>query len=67
MNILEELYLGNIEPQKRTPEYEKEYKILLGYADRHESDLRGTLNEHQNETLCKSSSTATTRCAASAK
>ena len=53
MNILEELYLGNIEPQKRTPEYEKEYKILLGYADRHESDLRGTLNEHQNETLQK--------------
>lgn len=53
MNILEELYLSNIDPQKRTREYEKEYNTLLGYADRHESVLRGTLNEQQNETLQK--------------
>ena len=53
MNILEEFYLGNIDPQKRTREYEKEYNTLLGYADRHESVLRATLNEQQNETLQK--------------
>ena len=53
MNILEELYLGNIDPQKRTREYEKEYNTLLGYADRHESVLRATLTEQQNETLQK--------------
>ena len=51
MNILEELYLGNFDPQKRNREYEKEYNTLLGYADRHESDLRAALNEQQNDTL----------------
>ena len=53
MNILEELYLGNIDPQKRTHEYDKEYSTLLGYADRHKSVLRATLTEQQNETLQK--------------
>ena len=53
MNILEELYLGNIAPQRRNREYEKEYNIILGYADRHESVLRAALNEQQNETLQK--------------
>ena len=53
MNILEELYLGNIDPQKRNPEYDKEYSTLLGYADRHKSVLRAALNEQQNETLQK--------------
>ena len=53
MNILEELYLGNIDPQKRNREYEKEYNTLLEYADRHESVLRATLTEQQNETLQK--------------
>ena len=53
MNILEEFYLGNIDSQKRTREYEKEYNTMFGYADRHESILRATLNEHQNETLQK--------------
>ena len=53
MNILEELYLGNIDPQKITREYEKEYNTLLGYADRHKSVLRATLTEQQNETLQK--------------
>ena len=53
MNILEELYLGNITPQKRNREDEKEYNTLLGYADRHESDLRATLSEQQKEVLQK--------------
>ena len=53
MNILEELYLGNIEPQKRTNDYDKEYGTLLGYADRHKSVLRAALNEQQKETLQK--------------
>ena len=53
MNILEELYLGNIDPQKGNSEYEKEYSTLLGYADRHKSVLRAALNEQQNETLQK--------------
>ena len=53
MNILEEFYLGNIATQKRTHEYEKEYNTLLGYADRHESYLRATLSEQQNEVLQK--------------
>ncbi len=53
MNILEEFYLGNIDPQKGTREYEKEYNIMLGYSDRHESVLRATLTERQNEVLQK--------------
>ena len=53
MNILEELYLGNIDPQKRTSDYEKEYNTLLEYADKHESVLREALNGQQNETLQK--------------
>ena len=53
MNILEQFYLGNIDPQKRTSDYEKEYSTLLGYADKHESDLRSTLSEQRNEVLQK--------------
>ena len=53
MNILEEFYLGNIEPQKRNREYEKEYSTLLGYTNRHESELRSTLSEQQKEVLQK--------------
>ena len=53
MNILEEFYLGNIDPQKRTSDYEKEYNTLLEYANRHESVLRAALTEQQNETLQK--------------
>ena len=53
MNIFEELYLGNIDSQKRTCEYDKEYSTLVEYANRHESVLRAALNEQQNETLQK--------------
>ena len=53
MNILEELYLGNIDPQKRTSDYEKEYNTLLEYANRHESVLLATLNEQHKEVLQK--------------
>ena len=53
MNILEELYLGNIDPQKGNSEYEKEYSTLVEYANRHESVLRATLNEQHKEVLQK--------------
>ncbi len=53
MNILEELYLGNINPQKRSYTDEQQYQKLLGYADRHETELKVTLTEQQKETLQK--------------
>lgn len=49
MTTLENLYYGNIIPQKDKPEQENTYSELSGYIARHQDDLIPTLTEQQKE------------------
>lgn len=49
MNILEELWYGNIEPSEYDTSPEPEYKELLQLISRNEDKLLATMTEEQKE------------------
>ena len=49
MNIIKELWLGNIIPQDDSRTNSKEMKELLGYMARHHEDLEKTFTDEQKE------------------
>ena len=49
MNVIKELWHGNIVPQEDSRTNTKEMKKLLGYIARHHEDLDKTINEEQKE------------------
>ena len=49
MNIIEELWYGNISPCERDFKRGSQYSELLGYIVRHEEDLQKRLNEEEKE------------------
>ena len=49
MNIIKELWHGNIIPQEDSRTNSKEMKELLGYMARHHEDLEKTFSEEQKE------------------
>ena len=49
MNVIKELWHGNIIPQEDSRTNSKEMKELLGYMARHHEDLEKTFNEEQKE------------------
>ena len=49
MNIIEELWYGNISPCERDFKKGSTYSELLGYIVRHEEDLQKRLNEEEQE------------------
>lgn len=53
MNIIEELWCGNISPCDRDFKKDREYSKLLGYVVRHEEVLRKLLNNKEKETFEK--------------
>ena len=53
MNIIEELWYGNISPCERDFKRGSTYSELLGYIVRHEEDLQKRLNDEEKETLDK--------------
>ena len=53
MNILEELWYGNISPCEMDFERGSKYSELLGYIVRHEEDLQKRLNDEEKEILEK--------------
>ena len=53
MNILEELWYGNIAPCERDFKKGSKYSELLGYIIRHEEDLQKRLNDEGKEILEK--------------
>ena len=53
MNIIEELWYGNISPCERDFKKGSEYSELLGYIVRHEEDLQKRLNDEEKEILEK--------------
>ena len=53
MNIIEELWHGNIVPQEDSRTNSKEMKELLGYMARHHEDLEKTFTEEQKEIFDK--------------
>jgi len=53
MNILEELWYGNINPQEHSKENKREIKELLSLMGRNRNRLQDTLTEEQRETLEK--------------
>ena len=53
MNILEELYYGNIVPNEKCAKFDDEVKELLKLLNRNEEKLTATLTEAQKETFEK--------------
>ncbi len=53
MNILEELYYGNIVPNEKCAKFDDEVKELLKLLNRNEEKLTATLTELQKETFEK--------------
>mgnify|MGYP003194423217 CR=1 FL=1 len=53
MNILEELYYGNIVPNEKCAKLNYEVKELLKLLNRNEEKLTATLTESQKETFEK--------------
>ena len=53
MNILEELYYGNIVPNEKCAKFDDEVKELLKLLNRNEEKLAATLTELQKETFEK--------------
>lgn len=53
MNILEELYYGNIVPNEKCAKFDDEVKVLLKLLNRNEEKLTATLTELQKETFEK--------------
>ena len=49
MNVIKELWHGNIIPGEDSRTNTKEMKELLGYMARHHEDLEKTFNEEQKE------------------
>ena len=49
MNILEELWYGNIEPSEYDTSLEQEYKELLQLISRNEDKLLATMTKEQKE------------------
>ena len=49
MNIIEELWYGNIAPCERDFKKDSVYSELLGYIVKHENDLRRLLNDEGKE------------------
>lgn len=53
MNILEELYYGNIVPNEKCAKFDDQVKELLKLLNRNEEKLTATLTELQKETFEK--------------
>ena len=53
MNVIKELWHGNIIPQEDSRTNSKEMKELLGYMARHHEDLEKTFTEEQKEIFDK--------------
>lgn len=53
MTTLEDLYYGNIAPNKHSIKQKSAYSEVLGYVVRHEDDLKATLTEQQEEIFDK--------------
>lgn len=53
MNIIEELWYGNISPCKRNFKKGSKFSELLGYIVRHEDDLKKCLNNEEKEIIEK--------------
>ena len=53
MNILEELWYGNISPCEMDFKRGSKYSELLSYIARHEEDLQKRLNDEEKEILEK--------------
>ena len=53
MNIIEELWYGNISPCEKDFKKGSKYSELLGYIVRHEEDLKKRLNDEEIEILEK--------------
>ena len=53
MNILDEVWYGNIAPCERDFKKGSKYSELLGYIIRHEEDLQKRLNDEGKEILEK--------------
>ena len=49
MNVIKELWHGNIIPQEDSRTNSKEMKELLGYMARHHEDLEKTFTDEQKE------------------
>ena len=49
MNVIKELWHGNIVPQEDSRTNSKEMKELLGYMARHHEDLEKTFTDEQKE------------------
>ena len=53
MNVIKELWHGNIVPQEDSRMNSKEMKELLGYMARHHEDLEKTFTDEQKEVFEK--------------
>ena len=53
MNVIKELWHGNIIPQEDGRTNSKEMKELMGYIARHSEDLENLLNDEQREIFDK--------------
>ena len=53
MNVINELWYGNIIPQEDSRSNSKEMKELLGYMSKHHDELQKSLNKEQKETFEK--------------
>ena len=53
MNVIKELWHGNIIPQEHSRTTSKEMKELLGYMARHHEDLEKGFSEEQKEVFEK--------------
>ena len=49
MNVINELWYGNIIPQEDSRSNSKEMKELLGYMSKHHDELQKILNKEQKE------------------
>ena len=53
MDILEDLYYGNLFPNEKVSKLDDEMKELLGLLNRNEEKLAATLSDEQKETFEK--------------
>ncbi len=59
MNILEDLWFGNISPWERPFKKDSAYAQLLALVIRHQEDLNGRLNDEEKEIFEKFSECST--------
>ena len=59
MNILEDLWFGNISPWERPFKKDSAYAELLSLVIRHQEDLNGRLNDEEKEIFEKFSECST--------